>query len=155
MLATQVASVETVVPRPVDPDCEAVAGPTVATPTASTASEAAPAGLRRGDQLFAGVMLALTLALLVAHWGRFSGWGRESIEIGQLQARTYTYQFDINQATWVEWLQLEGIGETLARRIVADREENGPFRSIDDLRRVKGIGPKILERMRPSLTVQP
>jgi competence protein ComEA len=37
----------------------------------------------------------------------------------------------------------------LARRIVADREQNGPFRSVDDLARVKGIGPKTLEHLRP------
>ncbi|MEO1980879.1 MAG: helix-hairpin-helix domain-containing protein, partial [Fuerstiella sp.] len=46
------------------------------------------------------------------------------------------YRVDVNTGTWVEWMQLEGIGQTMAHRIVADREENGPFPTIDDLTRV-------------------
>jgi competence protein ComEA len=43
---------------------------------------------------------------------------------------------------------LPGIGPELAQRIVADRQARGPFRRVEDLRRVRGIGPKTLERMR-------
>jgi competence protein ComEA len=43
------------------------------------------------------------------------------------------------------------IGPELARRIVADRQERGPFRDLDDLRRVRGIGPRTLEAMKPYL----
>ncbi len=64
----------------------------------------------------------------------------------------YQFKVALNSATWVEWAQLDGIGEKLARRIVADREEHGAFRSTDDLLRVKGIGPKTLEKLRPYLT---
>lgn len=46
---------------------------------------------------------------------------------------------------------LPGLGETLAKRIVASRESEGPFRDHDDLRRVRGIGPRTLERIRPYL----
>ncbi|MCH2212123.1 MAG: helix-hairpin-helix domain-containing protein [Fuerstiella sp.] len=63
------------------------------------------------------------------------------------------FRVDINSATWVEWIQLRGIGETMAHRIVADREFNGPFTSIEDLRRVDGIGPSTLDRIRPWLTI--
>jgi competence ComEA-like helix-hairpin-helix protein len=56
---------------------------------------------------------------------------------------------DINTAGWHEWTQLPGIGDTLAQRIVADRQAYGPFRTIDDLTRVKGIGEKTLEKLRP------
>jgi competence protein ComEA len=41
----------------------------------------------------------------------------------------------------------------LAARIVADRERNGPFRRVDDLERVSGIGPTLLARLRPLVTV--
>ncbi|HET6323107.1 MAG TPA: helix-hairpin-helix domain-containing protein, partial [Planctomycetaceae bacterium] len=51
------------------------------------------------------------------------------------------------------WGQIQGIGDALARRIVADREENGPFQSVEDLGRVKGIGPKTLEHLRPWVRV--
>jgi len=63
------------------------------------------------------------------------------------------FHVNVNNATWVEWMQLEGIGETMAHRIVADRETNGPFRSIEDLQRVDGIGPTTLDRIRDSLTI--
>jgi competence protein ComEA len=59
--------------------------------------------------------------------------------------------FDINRATEAEWDELPGIGPSKARAIVEDRERNGPFRSIDDLARVKGIGPKLLERLREAI----
>jgi len=63
------------------------------------------------------------------------------------------YRVDVNTGTWVEWMQLEGIGQTMAHRIVADREEYGPFPTIDDLIRVDGIGPVTLDRLRPRLTI--
>ena len=69
-------------------------------------------------------------------------------------ARGSEYQLDVNEATWVEWMQLEGVGPALANRIVADRRLHGPFRSIADLQRVPGIGPQTLDRLRPSLTIR-
>jgi competence protein ComEA len=50
---------------------------------------------------------------------------------------------------------LPGIGEVLARRIVEDRRQRGPFRDLGELRRVRGIGPKTLEGMRPYLLPMP
>jgi competence protein ComEA len=47
------------------------------------------------------------------------------------------------------------VGETLARRIVETRAAEGPFVDFDDLRRVRGIGPKTLERMKPYLRPLP
>ncbi len=68
------------------------------------------------------------------------------------QPAAYVFQVDVNAATWIEWAQLDGIGEKLAKRIVADRADHGPFQSVEDLRRVKGIGAKTLDKMRPHLT---
>lgn len=64
-----------------------------------------------------------------------------------------SFQVEVNSATWAEWMQLEGIGQTMARRIVADRLLNGPFCDIEDLSRVPGIGPATLDRIRPWLTI--
>lgn len=64
------------------------------------------------------------------------------------------FRVDINSAGWVEWVQLPGIGNSLAHRIVADRKINGPFASIDDLCRVPGIGRITLDRIRPWLTIR-
>ena len=51
-------------------------------------------------------------------------------------------------------MQLDGIGRELAKRIVEDRNKNGPFLSIDDVGRVQGIGPTTLDRIRERLTIK-
>ncbi|MCI1964890.1 MAG: helix-hairpin-helix domain-containing protein [Oscillospiraceae bacterium] len=48
---------------------------------------------------------------------------------------------------------LNGIGDVLAERIVEDRENNGPFCSVEDVKRVPGIGDKILEKIRGCVTI--
>ena len=53
---------------------------------------------------------------------------------------------DVNHATVQELQSLPGIGPVLAKKIVDFRAENGYFRNVQDLRRVSGIGPKLLER---------
>jgi competence protein ComEA len=58
----------------------------------------------------------------------------------------------VNRATAAELRRLPGIGPTLSQRIIETREEQ-PFRSTDDLRRVRGIGVKTLERLRPHVAV--
>jgi competence protein ComEA len=49
--------------------------------------------------------------------------------------------------------ELAGVGEAKARAIVAYRETNGPFASVDELLEVKGIGKAILDRNREKLEV--
>ena len=63
------------------------------------------------------------------------------------------FRININNSIWVDWMQLEGIGPAMAQRIIADREMNGPFTSIDDVARVPGIGAVTLDQMRPWLTI--
>ena len=58
---------------------------------------------------------------------------------------------DINSATAKEFERLHGIGPQIAGRIVAYREKNGAFKRVDDITKVRGIGPKTLERLRPHL----
>jgi len=55
---------------------------------------------------------------------------------------------DLNSAGAAELDLLPGIGPALAGRILADREENGRYDSVDDLKRVSGIGPKTVEKIR-------
>ncbi|MBK5552230.1 MULTISPECIES: ComEA family DNA-binding protein [unclassified Pseudomonas] len=49
--------------------------------------------------------------------------------------------------------ELAGVGEAKAKAIVAYRETNGPFASVDELLEVKGIGKAILDRNREKLQV--
>ena len=62
-------------------------------------------------------------------------------------------RLDLNKATPAELAGVPGIGETLAKRIVAFRDEHGPFRRVDDLMKVKGIGEKSFEKIRPFVKV--
>jgi competence protein ComEA len=58
-------------------------------------------------------------------------------------------RLDPNRASAEELELLPSVGPSLARRIVAERERGGPFLRAEDLRRVKGIGAKTLEKLRP------
>ncbi len=60
---------------------------------------------------------------------------------------------NINTATAAELASLKGIGPAKAQAIVEHREKNGQFKSIDDLKLVHGIGDKMLEQLRPQVTV--
>jgi len=61
---------------------------------------------------------------------------------------------DINSATADQLAQaLINIGKAKAEAIVQDREKNGKFKSVDDLARVKGIGPATIEKNRDKITV--
>lgn len=57
----------------------------------------------------------------------------------------------INQMSATEWDALKGIGPVLAKRIIDDRRSNGPFKTLEDLGRVKGIGEKKLKNILESL----
>ena len=61
-------------------------------------------------------------------------------------------RIDPNRASVAELIRLPGIGPALAGRIVADRDQNGAFTSPESLRRVRGIGPRILDRIRGFLS---
>ncbi len=63
-------------------------------------------------------------------------------------------RININTASTAELELLKGIGPALAARIIDDRDRRGPFRSIDDLKRVRGIGPKTVEAIRPMASVK-
>ena len=60
---------------------------------------------------------------------------------------------DLNHAGADELSRLPGVGPGLAQRIVAARETDGRFASVDDLRRVRGLGRARLERLRPLISV--
>ena len=62
---------------------------------------------------------------------------------------------NINKVDAETLTRLNGIGPTLSRRIIAYREEYGPFSSINELLKVDGIGTKTLERIRSRLVCLP
>ena len=105
-------------------------------------------------QVVAASLIALGLVYIGWHQWQASRRGGD-IEIERAPPLVAQYQIDINRAQPPDFLLLPDIGEALARRIVEDRQANGPFRDHDDLRRVSGIGPKTLETIRPYLLPMP
>jgi competence ComEA-like helix-hairpin-helix protein len=64
-------------------------------------------------------------------------------------------RLDPNTAPAAELARLPRVGPALARRIVEDRERNGPFRRAGDLGRVAGVGDRLVELATPHLTLPP
>jgi competence protein ComEA len=111
--------------------------------------------LRRADQVAVAALVVVALGAMGGWWIARGGLGGRLIEIDQAQPLTARFQVDINKADWPELIQLPGIGQTLAKRIVDSRRTAGPFADQDDLRRVRGIGPKTMEQIRPYLRPMP
>ena len=58
-------------------------------------------------------------------------------------------RIDVNSAEEAQLDLLPGIGPRLAARIVEERRTQGSFASLDELMRVTGLGPRLVERLRP------
>ncbi len=80
------------------------------------------------------------------------------ITVGMILAQGLRAQevekININQASAGELRQLKGIGPKLAERIVQYREEHGPFRVPEDIMKVKGIGLKKWQANKHRITVK-
>ncbi|MBP6673347.1 MAG: helix-hairpin-helix domain-containing protein [Bacteroidetes bacterium] len=63
-------------------------------------------------------------------------------------------KIDVNSATKTQLMELPGIGEAMAERIILRREEKGKFRTVQELRKVKGIGEKKFEKLLPHIEVK-
>lgn len=64
-----------------------------------------------------------------------------------------TAPIDLNTATAAQLEELPGVGPSIAAAIIEHREREGPFRSVDELLDVPGIGPARLEQLRDLVTV--
>lgn len=111
--------------------------------------------LRRMDQAVVAVVVTFALVAMAVYWVVQGGPRGELIEIDRADPLTARYLVDINKAEWYEFAELPDVGETLARRIVESRVEAGAFKDQNDLRRVRGIGPLTLEKMKPYLLPMP
>lgn len=93
----------------------------------------------------AAAVVALRVAVVLA-----LGWG----DVDHAGSLEYEYSVDVNAAPWIEFAQLPGIGETLGRRIVAEREGRGGYPSLESVNDVRGIGPSRWAAIRPYLTIK-
>jgi competence protein ComEA len=125
--------------------------PTPPPPTPTPATPAAPAPVPstpRSAQIALGVFLAVTFGLL-AFRGYGSGLGARPTEHAKLAL------VDLNHAGRAELEQVPGLGPALAKEIADDRDRKGPFKSVEELRRVKGIGPATFDKVRAFVRVEP
>lgn len=100
------------------------------------------AGVRRGTlALFAALVLA-AIALIPAAAGAETA---EDASVGVV---------NINQADTAALMLLPRVGPALAGRIIAFRDENGPFKTPEDLILVRGIGEKTFALMAPHVAVE-
>lgn len=83
----------------------------------------------------------------------------ENINNGNLEEKSVekspkdAEKLNINQADLTQLQQLSGIGEKKAQAIIDYRNENGSFKTIEDLAKVTGIGEKTVEKLRDSITI--
>ncbi len=117
------------------------------------------------------ILLAITIAFLFLLVGFYLG--RQS-QGPQIQVSNYTpatptqvttapteaateaisFPISLNTATKEELIALPGIGEALSARIIAFREQYGPFESLEELTLVSGIGDKLLAKIRDYLVLE-
>lgn len=105
-----------------------------------------------------GVQIALAFLITAGLFfvlGRWSHAGSDVLPEARAAQAQPRQGIDLNIATKAELRLIPGIGDALAQRIVEYRDRNGDFRSVDELRKVSGIGPKTLERVRHHLFVAP
>ncbi len=94
--------------------------------------------------LFAGILVKYFLDYHI---------GSKDIEILRQDPQELRLQLDINRAELHELMALPQIGEKRAEAIVEYRQKNGPFNSLEDLLKVKGINPGVLEEIRGYLKI--
>lgn len=117
-------------------------------PSSSVAANVWP----RSAQLATAFLLGLATILLAVH---VYGSMRRGARPTELERPDCAFEVDLNHADRSELLQLPGVGENLAKRILDYRREHNGFGSVEELRKVRGVGAVTLERLRPLVCVTP
>jgi competence ComEA-like helix-hairpin-helix protein len=110
---------------------------------ANSAPEPVPASFARMDSVF-HARAAAVAAPGVTYDALLAGGRKPTIPAAGV---------DVNRATAAQLTSLPGVGPKMAQRIIAFRERT-PFRRAEDLRRIKGIGPRMFDRIRPYVRVE-
>ncbi|MDI4652524.1 MULTISPECIES: helix-hairpin-helix domain-containing protein [Pseudoalteromonas] len=96
-------------------------------------------------KLLSSILLATSIALLPAT-SAFAVKPTEAIQV-KMQ------KLSINKASIDQLTQLPGIGESKAKAIVEHRKKQGPFKSVEQLKEVKGIGDKLFAKLEGKITL--
>jgi competence protein ComEA len=92
--------------------------------------------IKRKRLVVLSIAIAIVMVFIVPAWAADAG------------------KINLNKATVEELIQLKGIGQKYAERIIQFREKNGPFKKTEDLMNVPGIGPKIWEKNKDRIVVE-
>ena len=95
-------------------------------------------------------LLTLAALLLVPV---LTAYGAQEVSKTRDRDETKAIVLDINLASAKDFEKLPGIGPELARRIITYRDKHGPFRRVEDLLAIRGMGPKKWRAIRPYLRV--
>jgi competence protein ComEA len=101
--------------------------------------------MTRGNLRFLGAVLVLAVAALALSPGTARGAAPQPSAPGE--------KVNINTAGVDELVALPGIGKAYAERIVEYRQKNGPFKKVEDILNVRGIGEKTFDRIKDRLTL--
>ncbi len=76
------------------------------------------------------------------------------LSAGEPKSKTMAHSMavDVNTASEAQLMTLPGIGESKAKAIIAYRNEHGPFRDLNELQNVKGIGSKMVAKLDGKVT---
>ena len=95
---------------------------------------------------------ALQSQIQAADSARKSGLRKSKRDKAKKQPPAPKGPVDLDVATVEEIVALRNVGPALAKRIVANRDSFGPFGSLEGLRRVKGVGPSMVEKLDSAVT---
>lgn len=106
-------------------------------------------GSKRGRSTLGTAICLVVLAFAVAGGIAVTAEAEDAGAADSAVAR----QIDINKASAVELTAIPGVGNSIAQRIVEFREKEGPFRRVEDLLKIRGIGEKSFQKLRPHVKV--
>jgi competence ComEA-like helix-hairpin-helix protein len=107
----------------------------------------------RSAQWATAALLVLALGLLTWHGLSAQRWAGRPTTLEPNAA--LAERIDLNRADHAQLLQLPGVGEVTVCHIEEYRQSHNGFRDVEDLRQIHGIGPAIVERLRPLVYVEP
>lgn len=109
--------------------------------------------MRKLSTLFFVLLSAVSFSCLAVTAAPAQVGSSPSAAVVQVSEKSATVNINVADAETLQ-RELAGVGKVKAEAIVAYREQNGPFASVDQLLEVKGIGKALLERNRGKLSLE-